>query len=300
MAPLADVIPLCPAFQQLEVRFDSANEAVWCYLRPAERPCFSPQILEEVRLFQSLIWQLHRAEAGTGNEGILPRYIVNASRTPGIYNLGGDLCLFVACIRAGNKEALRRYAHACIDVLYQNYVGFGLGLTTISLIQGEALGGGFEGAISSNVVIAEESARFGMPEILFNLFPGMGAYSILLRKLGAVQAERMIRSGGVYTAAQMQDLGLVDEVVPDGQGERSVVEYVRKHRRRRNAHQALAKVRELCCPLPRQELLDVADLWAEAALGLEAKDLRLMERLARAQDRRRGGGEGAGVREERA
>jgi DSF synthase len=44
-------------------------------------------------------------------------------------------------------------------------------MTTISLVQGDALGGGFEAALTSDVIIAEESAQMGLPEILFNLFP---------------------------------------------------------------------------------------------------------------------------------
>ena len=44
-------------------------------------------------------------------------------------------------------------------------------MTTISLVQGDALGGGFESALSSDIIVAEESAQLGLPEILFNLFP---------------------------------------------------------------------------------------------------------------------------------
>ena len=68
-------------------------------------------------------------------------------------------------------------------------------LTTITLVQGDALGGGFEAAISSNVVIAEKSAKFGLPEVLFNLIPGMGAYSFLVRRTSPDLAEKIIMSG---------------------------------------------------------------------------------------------------------
>ena len=44
-------------------------------------------------------------------------------------------------------------------------------LTKIVLVQGDALGGGFECALASDVIVAEESAQMGLPEILFNLFP---------------------------------------------------------------------------------------------------------------------------------
>ena len=52
---------------------------------------------------------------------------------------------------------------------------------TVALIQGDAIGGGFEAMLTNDVVIAERTAKFGLPEILFNLFPGMGAHSFLKR-----------------------------------------------------------------------------------------------------------------------
>jgi DSF synthase len=59
--------------------------------------------------------------------------------------------------------------------MYENIIHLDRDVTTIALVQGDALGGGFETALSSNVLIAERSAKLGFPEILFNLFPGMGA-----------------------------------------------------------------------------------------------------------------------------
>jgi DSF synthase len=82
-------------------------------------------------------------------------------------------------------------------------------VTTVSLVQGECLGGGFEAALSSHVVIAERSARFGFPEIMFNLFPGMGAWHLVVRKAGMVVATDMILSGQIYTADQLQRRSLV-------------------------------------------------------------------------------------------
>ena len=61
-------------------------------------------------------------------------------------------------IRSYYGDALRRYAKACIDAVYYHHVGREVGLTTISLVHGNALGGGFEAALSSHVVIAERSA----------------------------------------------------------------------------------------------------------------------------------------------
>ena len=119
------------------------------------------------------------------------------------------------CGRPIEEERLRAvpYAKLCIDNIYpRTQAFFTPTLTKITLVQGDALGGGFECALASDVIVAEESAQMGLPEILFNLFPGMGAYSLLSRKLDPVRAERMILSGRLYSAAELHDIGLVDIV----------------------------------------------------------------------------------------
>ena len=67
-------------------------------------------------------------------------------------------------------------------------------LITIGLAQGDALGGGFESLLSFDVLVAEKGAKFGFPEQLFGLFPGMGALTFMGRKLGFAKAEQLIRS----------------------------------------------------------------------------------------------------------
>src|SRR5207344_2632652 len=72
-------------------------------------------------------------------------YYVTGSRTPGVFNLGGDLALFVMLIKTGDREALAQYAKLCIDVQYpRSQSFFSPSLTSIALVQGDALGGGFE------------------------------------------------------------------------------------------------------------------------------------------------------------
>ena len=80
-------------------------------------------------------------------------------------------------------------------------------------MQGDALGGGFECALASDLIVAEERAQLGFPEILFNLFPGMGAYSLLSRRVGMKGAEKMILSARLYTAEELHELGVVDLLV---------------------------------------------------------------------------------------
>jgi len=188
-------------------------------------------------------------------------------------------------IKSRDRQALLHYAKMCIDCLHGRLTSYGTNAVTISLIQGDALGGGFESALSSNVLIAEESSRMGFPEILFNLFPGMGAYSLLARRVGAKMAEEMILSGKIYSAAEMHQLGLVDVLVPAGEGENAVYEFIRSNNRRKNGMRALYECRRHMDPISYDELMKITEVWVDAALRLEDRDLKMMGRLVRSQQR---------------
>lgn len=274
------------AFEELEIRYEEQDRILWQFMRPEGRPSYTLGLLRDMRQALQCIDRMF-AEAEEEDREAPIHYVVLASRMPGIFNLGGDLPLFVELIRAGNGEALRNYAHACIDVQYPRAVNVGRPYIGISLVQGDALGGGFEAALADDVLIAERSAKFGLPEILFNLFPGMGAYSFLSRRLDAVRAERMILSGRIYEAAELHEMGIVDALAEDGQGEGAVYDYVARNRRSFQARRAICEARRIARPITREELISITDLWVEAALTLSTQDLRKMERLAAAQDRRR-------------
>jgi DSF synthase len=180
----------------------------------------------------------------------------------------------------------------------QNY--FCPTLTTISLVQGDALGGGFECAMSSDVLVAEESAQLGLPEILFNLFPGMGAVSLLTRRIGLRAAEELILSGKVLPAAKLHEMGIVDVLAKDGQGEAAVAEWIMKNDRRRNGMQALHRTRQQVSPITREELDAIAETWVDAALRIEDRDLKMMSRIVRSQMRRMEQGDVADITAEAA
>lgn len=277
---LHDSIALPREYTQIDTRYDARSGALWYYMKARPRPCFTPTLLSELRSFQDTIAQQVR----TAERPV--RYLIAGSRVPGVFNLGGDLDLFQRLIRAGDRDGLFAYARQCIDVLHANAVNLDCEVTTISLVQGSALGGGLEGAISSNVVIAERGADMGFPEILFNMFPGMGAYSLLARRIGMAAAERMILSGRLYKAEELYDMGVVDVLAEPGEGEIAVDQYIRQHSRARNGYEAVKKARQRYSPIDYEELFDIVSIWVDTALNIESKDLRMMERLVRAQDRR--------------
>jgi DSF synthase len=215
-----------------------------------------------------------------------PSFAVFASKMPGVFNLGGDLGLFRRLIDAKDRQGLEDYARACIDASYQVSIGYDLPLTTISLVQGTALGGGMEGALAANVIVAERGVQMGLPEVMFNLFPGMGAYSFLSRRLGASEAERIILSGKTWRAEELHELGLIDILAEPGTGETVVREYIAERQRRSpNTAMAMQRVRKAVNPVSYQELEEIALIWVDAALQLKDRDLKIIDRLVRSQNR---------------
>lgn len=272
--------PIEAGYEEIEFELDRQSELLWCYQRHIERPSFTPGLLRDVQAFQERIKVRYSGVAAPPF-----RYLAWASRLPQVFNLGGDLPLIVKLVKERDRAGLLRYARACIDISHLNSTKLDLPIVTIALCQGETLGGGFEAALSSDVIIAERSARFGLPEVLFNLFPGMGAYSFLARRIGVARAEEMIFSGRIYTAEELKEMGVVDVVMPDGEGRAGVYAYVDRQARHFTAHRALYKVRQRFSPVTYQELTDIVTIWVDAALELDAANLRKMERLARSQSR---------------
>ena len=164
--------------------------------------------------------------------------------------------------------------------------GSGQAMTTISLVQGVALGGGFEAALAGQVIIAERGAKFGLPEVIFGLFPGMGAYTLLCRRVNPKVAERMILSANTFSAEELYDMDIIDELAYPGEGEQAVMDYIA--RQRMNPGQiAFRKALNRVNAIDHAELYAIADEWIEAALKLPPSNLRRIDRLLRWQDRYR-------------
>lgn len=289
-ATLSTLDEVHQSYKNMVARFDIAQGIMWTYFDTRPRPCVTRDLLNEYLECQRLVTRIDKSALETGSDCPI-RFLVLASKAPGIYSLGGDLHLFKRCIETRDRDTLRKYASACTEALHLMANNLFLPLTTIALAQGDALGGGFEAALSCSVIIAERRARFGFPEVLFNLFPGMGAYSFLARRIGAVKGEQIILSGSVFTAKQMHEMGVVDILVDDGGGEGAVHTYVEKHKRRSNAFESVYRARQRYHPITSEELTDIADIWVEAAMRVRAKDLRIMEMLMKSQDRLRSGGQ---------
>jgi DSF synthase len=276
--------PLEKDYSHLSVRFDSERGVLWTLLDPKNVPCFNLDLLGQLRAHHDEIESHGSRPLDIGRRQEV-RYSVLASLTPGIFNLGGQLALFRELIRSGNRDALLHYATKCIDVINQRVHHFSSPLATITLLQGDALGGGFEAALTSDIIIAERRSQMGFPEILFNLFPGMGAYSLVARKVNPKFAEKMILGGKIYCAEELYEAGLIDILAEDGKGVEAVNDYIKKQERRSNGFLALQKARHRFNPVTQQELMDITTVWVDAALKLNEKDLKVMDRFVRSQEK---------------
>lgn len=250
-----------------------------------KRPCFTTGLLEDVGAVQRSIKQTAQAGYLDGRpERLLFQVVASADKQA--FNLGGDLTYFIKLIEAGDRERLSQYARACIDIQYASITHYDIPFTTIALVEGEALGGGFEAALSANVLVAESHARFGFPEITFGMFPGMGALALLMRKITPGMARRLIMDHRVYSANDLYELGVVDVMAADGQGRSVVVDYMRRNQALTPGLHGFQAAMDRIIPVSYEDMLGVVDLWVDAALQLSEKNRRLMAYFARAQERR--------------
>lgn len=275
---------LAQFYDQLITEFDEQNSVMWCYANPSPRPCFTPQLLSDLLKFLNVVRTNNTANLRSGLSPSV-KYLILGSYRPGVFSLGGDLELFVEAIKSRDREKLFAYMKLSIEVLYGTHINMDVPLTTIALIRGNALGAGFEGALACDYLVAEKSVQLGFPEVLFNMFPGMGAYSFLSRRISPVLVEKMILSGRIYTAEELHEIGVVDVLADDGEGVNEVDSFIKKHDKSSNTRKALLKIRNRVNPVTLKELMDIGEIWVDTAMSLTTKELKVMERLIRSQDR---------------
>ena len=264
---------------ELEVLYEDRSSTLWTFMNPEGRPSFTPPMLHDFERWQELISQ------GFGDEKVPLRYLVLGSRCPDVFCFGGDLALFEQLIRNRDRDALVNYGHRCCAILERNIRSLDLPILTIGLVQGAALGGGFEALLSFDFIVAEKTATFGLPEIMFGLFPGMGAHALLYRKLGSAAAEKLILSNETYTAEQMYDMGLVHELAEPGDGINACKQFIKKSERRYAGLVGSRKAMKYAWRLRLEELNRITEMWADTALELREQDLKVMNRLVAAQAR---------------
>jgi DSF synthase len=278
-ASVQSLTPAAQTYENLSVYRDADDQALYFGMNVHPRPCFTWGVVRDILTFQQ------RFASGNGG-GTKPRCLVFTSESPGIFSLGGDLSLFQTLIADQDSETLAKYADDCVSILHNHLVA--PDVVTVSLLEGDALGAGFESALSSDIVIAERGIRAGFPEVLFNLVPGHGAFYLLARRIGPQAAEKMIADGGMHTAEELHAMGLVDILTEKGEGRQAVARLLEKNKHTWNAFQALQLIKRHHAPVNAESLHASAGIWVSAAMRLTPRNLRMMARLVSAQEKRLG------------
>ncbi|HEX6003196.1 MAG TPA: enoyl-CoA hydratase-related protein [Burkholderiales bacterium] len=145
----------------------------------------------------------------------------------------------------------------------------------IAAVNGFALGGGCELAMTCDIIIAGESAKFGQPEVKIGIIPGGGATQRLTRVAGKYQAMRYILTGDLFSAREALDMGLVSEVAPDAEVEKRAVAMAGQ----------IAALSPLAIQQAKEAILRGMDAALETGLALETKAIQI---LFSSQDQKEG------------
>ncbi len=271
--------------RDLAIAHDPDARTLTCSFTHARNANVTEPLVDE---FLTIFSGLRKSKAIARPEGeeFWFRYYLFKSMKQSIFSFGGDLEMFVDCINTGDREKLAAYATACILACHDTYQNFELPIITVCLVSGDALGGGLECALACDFLVAEEGSMMGLPEVLFGMFPGMGAYSFLRRKIGQQKTEDMIFGGALYKAEELFEWGIVDVLAKKGQGEEELQAFLKRMDKKYNTYRSVVEARKRSFALDQSEMMDIVGHWVDSAFKVSRSDIRKMQRLSQMQKKR--------------
>lgn len=275
-----------PSYKEVSIQCDEEKGTLWVGMNPMRRQYFTLSMLIELH---DLIHKLDEYGSPDPARPDIIKYFVLQSDHPDIYNAGVDLEYFPELVRKKETERLRNYGIFCIDLIYWMLTGGKRRITTIANIAGDALGGGFEAALSCNYMVVDKRATFSFPESLFGFFPGMGAYDLFKRFAGVNEADRAFTTGKCYSAEELKQMGGIYSLVEEGGGQKAVEKFIADRERIPSSHHALHCIKQRNETIQYESLVYSIDLWVDAAMNLTDKNLRMMSVVTKRQSRKRVG-----------
>jgi DSF synthase len=271
------ILPSNYASEHVRVEYQEERKTIILTLCPQPRPCVTRAVLDGLHTASQWIRDINTKTPDT------IRHMVLASDWDGVFSLGGDLDLFVSCIMSGDREQLLTYALDCVRVGHVFHTGFEGTLSTTSVIAGQALGGGLEGAACCQTIIAEKGSVLQLPEIKFGMFPGMGAISYLSRRSPGPHVRRMVETGAPLDVEEAYTIRMVDELTPKGHGLLTAHKVNAGLSQAFHGRMATRYALALAQGPSLQELESIARSWVDVAFKIDLRDMRLMNRLASSQ-----------------
>jgi enoyl-CoA hydratase/carnithine racemase len=134
-------------------------------------------------------------------------------------------------------------------------------LTTIAAVHGVTFGGGFELALTCDLIIADKMARFCFPELRLGLIPGYGGIPRLKRDLGNAIVRDLLLTGRSFNTTKAQQIGLVSQVAGEGEALRAA--RVTATQLAKFDRTTAATAKRFIKPIPHEELRHEIDLFCE-------------------------------------
>ncbi len=273
----APAFPSNYASEHVRIEYIDDRKTVIVALCPTRRPCVTREVLDGLRKASLWIRDLNARVPDS------VRHMILASDREGVFSLGGDLDFFVACIVAGDRDGLLTYALDCVRIGHVFHTGFEGTVSTTSVIAGQALGGGLEGAACCQTIIAEHGSILQLPEIKFGMFPGMGAISYLSRRAPGPHVRRMVETGEAIDLNDAYSVRMIDELTPRGRGIATAHRVNEGLAQGFHARMATRYALALAQGPTLSELESIAQAWVDVAFKINLRDMRLMHRLATQQ-----------------
>jgi len=268
-------------YKELVISYNAGDSTVWVSMKPRYRQCFTLTMLNELLI---LFDRLDKYGSPYTNDFGDVKYLVLKSEHPDLFNTGGDLNYFGELSKTQDRKKLMEYAVACIKLINWSLHGGKRNITTIACVAGDALGGGFEAALSCQYIIAERQANFAFPETIFGLFPGMGGYTLFSRYVGQTEADRAVCTGQRYSAEQLVDRGVIYTLANTGQAELETKKFIKARSFNESANRAVQKIKTQLFNNIYEHLKYNIEIWVESAMGLTEHDLKKIQTLVNRQE----------------
>lgn len=195
------------------------------------------------------------------------------------FALGADLAAVVGHLERAERSELRHYLHTGCQFAHALHGALHPRVHSMAVVQGTAMGGGFEVALACETLVAERSVKFGLPETVFGSFAGCGAPSFLARLVGPTLALRMLRSGKTWQSEDLQAVGILEHLVDPGQAMDRAIALVQAQRAAGSTLLSLKQVQAVLNPVPLEELKAVADIWVEGIFSLSPAQRHTMRAI---------------------
>lgn len=187
--------------------------------------------------------------------------ILYSAMKPG-FCAGADLRELYGWIQEYGQAEVVRQARAYLERIHRVMNALDrVPLTTIAAVHGVTFGGGFELALTCDLIIADKMARFCFPELRLGLIPGYGGIPRLKRDLGNAVVRDLLLTGRSFNTTKAQQVGLVSQVVAEGEAlgaARATAAQMTKFDRG-----TVAAAKRFIKPVPEEELKEEIDIFCE-------------------------------------